>query len=315
MSVAVVQKDSTLFLKSFGHANIETNTPVTESSVFELASLTKPFTALAILKLVEEGKLSLENSLASFFESPLPSWEKITVYHLLTHTAGFPDQLNLMVKGSPVMDTSTDQQIKLIKESSLKFEPGTSSSYSDPGYFLLGVIIEKVSGLSYDEYMEQTFFNPLGMVNTQIQNKWQIIPGRVAPYRYLEGSLQNARRDYMHELPSHFGLISTIQDLTRFVKALHKGKVVNKELLKKAFSPGLLNNGHESRIWGVPYGMGWMLGQLNEKKYVEHGGFSGTHLIYFPNQGFSIIVLTNLDLRSGSNPRSISHNIVKLLKL
>lgn len=313
VSVAIIQDSKVTFIQSLGMANIETNTSVTNESVFQLASLTKPFTALCIMKLVEQGKVDLQSSITKYIDSLPEEYKLITVHNLLTHTAGFPDQVNLVYDNSPVMDISTKKQLEIILEAPLLFSAGESCSYADPGYFLLGMIIENTSGLKYKDYLEQKMFRPLGMEHSLVENRWTIIENRVAPYKFFNNKIINGRRDYQHELPSHFGILSTISDLTKWDIALRDNAIISSTSLKKMWTPAILNNGNEALAWGANYGYGWMLGDVRGNKYAEHGGFSGTHNLHFINKNLSVIVLTNLDLHSKSDPRSIAHHIAGLV--
>ena len=313
VSAAVIKDSKVIYMKSFGLSNIETNTNLTNESVFQLASLTKPFTALCIMKLSEEGKINLNSSITDYIDSLPEKYKTITVHHLLTHTAGFPDQVNLEFEKSPVFNISTKNQLEIILKAPLLFPAGESCSYADPGYFLLGMIIEKASGILYKDYLQQAIFKPLGMEHSLVEDRWKIIYNRVAPYKYFNNLQINGRRDYHHELPSHFGILSTITDLTKWELALRNNNVVSSESLKKMWIPAKLNNGDDALTWGVNYGYGWMLGDIRGNKYAEHGGFSGTHDVHFIDKDLTVIVLTNLDVMSNSDPRSIAHAIAGLV--
>lgn len=313
IAVSVIENQEVIYSNSFGYSDLENESKVNKQSVFQLASLTKPITALAIMKLVEEEKINLKYPITKYIDSLPDDYKLITVKNLLTHTAGFPDQINLEYDGSPVMDISTKKQLEIILNKPLLFKSGERASYADPGYFLLGMIIEKASGMRYNDYLAQKIFKPLGMINTQVDNKWEIIKNRVAPYRYINNNIINGRRDYQHELPSHFGIISTLEDLTKLDIALRAYQIVSKTTLQKMWNPAKLNNGEDALVWGVNYGFGWMLGDIRGNKYAEHGGFSGTHALHFIDKNLSVIVLTNLDIFSGSDPRSIAQHIAGIV--
>jgi hypothetical protein len=211
------------------------------------------------------------------------------------------------------MDISTEKQLEIILNEPLLFPAGEACSYADPGYFLLGMIIEKASGLKYKDYLQQEIFAPFGMEHSLVENRWAIIKNRVAPYKYVNNKIINGRRDYQHELPSHFGILSTITDLTKWDIALRNNRIVSSNSLEIMWTLATLNNGNDALTWGVNYGYGWMLGDLRGQKYAEHGGFSGTHDLHFIDKNLSVIVLTNLDLFSNSDPRSIAHHIAGLV--
>lgn len=313
ISVAVIQGQEVTFMQSFGIANLETNTSVTNESVFQLASLTKPFTALCIMKLVEQGKIDLQNPITSYIDSLPEVYKLITVHNLLTHTAGFPDQVNLEYDNSPVMNISTKKQLEIILEVPLLFAAGEACSYADPGYFLLGMIIEKASGQAYKDYLQQEIFKPFVMEHSLVEDRWAIIKKRVAPYRFVNNKIINGRRDYQHELPSHFGILSTITDLAKWDIALRNNSIISSNNLEKMWTPAVLKDGNDALTWGVNYGYGWMLGDVRGNRYAEHGGFTGTHSLHFIDKNLSVIVLTNLDVMSKSDPRSIAQHIAGLV--
>lgn len=313
VAVAIIQNQQVIYKQRFGFANLETNSLVTDSSIFQLASLTKPFTALVMMRLVEEGKVDLKSPVTQYIDSLPESYQKITIANLLTHTAGFQDQINLMYSNSPVMDISTADQLEIILEKPLLFSPGENCSYADPGYFLLGMVIENASGMSYQEYLQETIFNKTGMKNSQVENRWKIIKNRVEPYKYRNGEIINGRRDYQHELPSHFGILSTIDDLIKWNIVLRDGEIISQSYLNQMWDPAILNNGNDALVWGSKYGYGWMLGDVRGNKYAEHGGFTGTFCLHFIDKQLSVIVLSNLDVMSGSDPRSIAHHIAGLV--
>ncbi|HEY7545166.1 MAG TPA: serine hydrolase domain-containing protein, partial [Blastocatellia bacterium] len=178
--IAAVDKGKVVLKKAYGKANLETDTPVKINSVFELASLTKPFTATAIMLLVEAGKVELDNSIGTYIDNAPDSWKNITVRHLLTHTAGFPGEVPVQWEGSPLMNVTARQQFDFIARAPLLFPPGERSLYSDPGYILLGMIIEKASGQSYREFVQKRIFEPLQMTDSSVLDQWRIIKNRVS---------------------------------------------------------------------------------------------------------------------------------------
>jgi D-alanyl-D-alanine carboxypeptidase len=310
----VVSKDGKVVKTgAYGRANLETESPVTRESVFELASLTKQFTAAAVMLLVRDGKVRLDDPLSAYVANTPESWKTITVRHLLTHTAGFPDQFPEEREGTYLMDDSTANMFATVAGTPLLFPPGTRAQYSDPGYFLLGMVIERASGKPYGTFLAERFFKPLGMTSSHVIDQWAIVKNRVAGYTMREGKLLNGRRDWQVELPSHYGVMSTIDDMARWEAALAAGTLLDRASLDQMWKPARLADGRQALVFGSAYGFGWMLGDVRGHRSVEHGGFSGTHMLRFPDDGLTVVVLTNLDIRSGSQPQTIARGVAGLV--
>lgn len=312
LAFAVVEKGEVRDLRCYGSANLETETPVSPESVFEIASLTKPLTATAILRLVDSALVALDDPIVKYIEDAPAEWGAITVGHLLSHTGGFAEQLIVSANGVPLMDVSTEAQFELVKESPLMFPAGRGASYSDPGYFLLGMIIERASGQRYADAMQALVFDPCGMEHSLILDQWRIVDGRVAGYTLRDGMLLNARRDWQHELPSFFGVMTTVGDLAKFELAYAGGELLSDDLAERMQTPTRLADGTVAEVFGKQYGLGWQVGDYRGYQISEHGGFSGTFLLRFPDEHFAVIVLTNLDVRSGSRPDLLARGIAGL---
>jgi len=168
VALAVMRKGKPVHIGTYGMANIGNNIPVTTQTVFELASLTKQMTALAVMTLVKDGRLSLDDRLVDYIEDAPEAWTKITVDELLAHRAGLAHRFERAVDGVLLLDYTREDMLASAKRTPMITEPGSDWSYSDQGYFLLGIIIEEVTGQSYAEFMQTTFFRPLGMEQTQL---------------------------------------------------------------------------------------------------------------------------------------------------
>jgi CubicO group peptidase (beta-lactamase class C family) len=313
LALAVLRNGRLVLAGTYGFANLETETPVRPTSVFELASLTKPFTATAVMLLVRDGRVGLDDSLAKYIDGAPDDWKAVKISHLLSHTAGFVELVEPEWAGSPLMDVTTELQLDLVKREPRLFPPGTNASYSDPGYFLLGLVVEKASGFRYADFMGARVFEPLGMTSTSVLDQSKIIKGRVAPYSIRRGRLGRGRRDWQHELPSHFGVFSSLEDLVKWEGALASGTLLPKAVLEEMWTPARLNDGRPALVNGRPYGFGWELGEWNGRRAVGHGGFAGTYMQRFPDDGLTVIVLTNLDLASGNTPNMIARGIAGLI--
>ena len=292
-AILIARGGETIYENASGYANLELDTPLRTDHVFRVASLTKQFTAVAILQLVEQNKVDLQGNITRFF--PDFPQRGITVEHLLTHTSGIPDFTKMPSFTAEIarQGLTVKQQIEWFKHEPLDFEPGSAYGYSNSGYALLGRIIEVVSGLSYAAYMKQFIFDPLGLDQTYYNQDATIIPGRAQGYSQSDGSYINAA--YVNDmLPYASGaLLSTIGDLYTWNQALVSGEVVNSALLTQAQSPYTLRDGTNNG-----YGYGWGLGILNDQPVVSHSGAINGFLsdaLYFPEIDVFIVVLTNCD--------------------
>jgi D-alanyl-D-alanine carboxypeptidase len=180
----------------------------------------------------------------------------------------------------------------------ISFEPGERWQYSDVGYFLLGMILEKLSGQRYREFMTERFFQPLGMTASSVLDQWAIIKNRASGYTLRSGQLVHIRRIVQVELPSHYGIFSTVKDLVKWEAALVGGKVVSSSSLDQMWMPAKLNDGTS-----FPYGFGWRVSKINGHRMISHGGITGTEYSRFPDDGLTVIVLTNLGRRGVATPK------------
>lgn len=313
LALAVVREGSPPLIRVYGTANLETGTPVSRSSVFELASITKPLTSAAVMRLVEGGRVALDDPIARFVEDAPAAWSEITVRRLLTHTSGLEELGIPDHQGFALLDVGKRLQLDFLKSRPLLFPPGEKASYSDPGYFLLGLVIEKASGLPYARFMEERIFRPLGMARTGVFSQSLILEGRVAPYSMDEGRLVRGRRDWNHELPSFFGVWSTIEDMARWAEAMDAGSFLSEASWRETTTPARLSDGSTALVMGQPYGLGWELGDYRGRRVQGHGGFSGTYILRFPDSGLTVVVLSNLDNASGSAPLMVAREVAGIV--
>ena len=218
--------------------------------------------------------------------------------HLLSHTAGFPSTTMgfaaLAIRGGGRTNISTTLMFDAAIQDPLSFTPGTSWQYSDVGYFLLGMIVEKASGRRYRDFLAERFFQPLGMAATSVLDQWAILKNRAAGYTLRSGELVNIRRIAQVELTSHYGVFSTVGDLVTWDAALADGKVVKPVSLAQMWTPVTLANGRSH-----PYGFGWEVKEQRGHRVISHAGITGTEYTRFPDDGLTVIVLTNLGRRPG----------------
>ncbi|MEA1964396.1 MAG: serine hydrolase [Candidatus Aerophobetes bacterium] len=286
-SILIAEGGIILLSKGYGMANYENNVPNISQTKFRLGSVTKQFTAMAIIQLEEKGLLKVNDPLSKYLPD-YPNGEEITTHHLLTHTSGipnftsFPEYRETIMLPSPVEKT-----IERFKYKPLEFAPGEKFSYSNSGYLLLGYIIEKVSGKSYEEYLKENIFQPLNMTNTGYDHHSTIIKHRASGYLLGVNGLVNA--DYIDMfIPYAAGaLYSTVEDLYLWDRALYTEKLVSKSSLDKMFTPFKGN-----------YGYGWFIMRAFNRKLITHGGVINGFYAYisrYADDEVCIIVLSNIE--------------------
>ena len=314
MAVALIRNGRIEYRKGFGLADLDARTPITPDTQFLLASVTKQFTAMAIMALAEQRKLQFDDSLAKFCPE-FPDYAKtITIRNLLNHTAGLTEYHDLLVgksyknyfrssKSPPAAHefTAAEALQALSRQKKLRFPPGEKFEYSNSGYVVLGQIIERVSGKRYAEFLKETIFDPLGMRDTLVvDERKQKVPRLALGYAKRDGKWRDVTYSPENAVYGEDGIYSTINDLYKWDQALSTERLVSPATLEMAFAPGHTNDGKEIRtdVLTHPssYGFGWFISGLHGEKVVEHsGGWSGyaTHILRVPSRQITAIVLTN----------------------
>ena len=293
--------------RGYGYANVEHMVPVTEHTVFQSGSLGKMFTATAVMLQVEDGKLSLSDSITKFFPDAPPSWNGITVRHLLTHTSGIPDYTTSTFDYRK--DYTEEQLARFAYEQKPEFPAGSRWNYSNTGYALLGFIVHKVSGRFYGDVLAERVFKPLGMTETRIISEADIVPNRAAGYQLVQGELKN--QDWVAPLlntTADGSLYFTVHDLLAWNAAVERRAILKPESWREILTPVHLNSGRT-----YPYGMGWGITTRNGHALQAHGGaWQGfkTVLTRFIDDSLSIIVLANL---AQANPGRIADGIAAII--
>lgn len=316
-AVLVAKKGEIVYNKAFGTADIELNVPMQSNMVFRLGSVTKQYTAIAILQLVEQRKIDLGDSVQKFIKDFPFKGHTITIENLLTHTSGIIDYQALDTKEANEKfiyrkDFAPKEVIDFFKNEPLAFAPGSQFGYSNSNYFLLGYIIELITGETYRDYLQKNIFTPAGLTHTYYGGYKEIIPDRVSGYAGYKSRYENA--DYVSmTIPYAAGaLMSNTEDMFKWHQALYAGKLISMETLKKAFSPHILSNGSPSE-----YGYGWFMKDLLGSKTIEHaGGIDGfqSDEIYFPEEDIFVATLYNA-LKEGGDDLSflyLSNDIATL---
>ena len=293
-AVIVVRDGKTIFRRGYGLADVENQLPVKPEHVFRLGSITKQFTAVGIMMLKEEGKLKLDDLITKYLPDYPLKGRKVTIRHLLTHTSGIQSYTGMRA-WVPLMikDMTVEEIINIFKDQPFNFEPGEQYLYNNSGYFLLGAIIEKTSGKSYEDFIQERIFTPLGMSNSYYGHPQKIVPNRARGYKSNGRELFNCSYISMTHPYSAGALLSTVDDMAKWDAALYTEKLVSKESLEQCWTPQKLNSGKE-----ITYGFGWMLTERNGVKLIAHGGgINGfrSYAIRIPAKRLYIAVLRNLE--------------------
>lgn len=313
VSIAVVQGGKIVLMKGYGLANVELSAPATESTVYQLASVTKTFTATAIMLLVKDGKISLDDEITDRLTDLPKAWENVTVRNLLNHTSGIKSYTS--VKGfekTMRKDYARREIIDLVAKEPLEFKPGAKWNYSNTGYFLLGMLIEKASGKSYGEFMTDRIFKPLGMTKTRANDLRAIIPGRAQGYEWNGTELRNSEYTSPTQPFAAGMLVSTVADMVKWDSALANHTLLDKSTLEQMWKPTRLAKGEAG------YGFGWGVEKVNGRRLVSHGGgipgFS-SQISRFLDDDLTVIVLSNAEGgHAGSLARGIAGLLVPALK-
>jgi len=292
ISVGVMQDGEIVVAKGYGLADVENDVPATEHTVYRIGSVTKQFTAAAIMLLVQEGKLDLGADITEFFPDYPTNGLSVTVEQLLNHTSGIKGYTEMQEFGEVMREDLThDELIAIFSSAPFEFEPGERYQYSNSAFFLLGVIIEQLTEQSYADFVRDRLFAPLGMEDSHYLYNTPIIPRRAEGYAEADGELVNDAYLSMH-LPYAAGSLgSSALDLLLWQKALTGGKAVNPESYAAMTTPADLNDGSTH-----PYGYGLGMGNLDGHAKVSHGGgINGflTQLAHYPEDGLTIAVLAN----------------------
>ena len=294
VSVAIVRDGKVLRATGYGLANAELSVAATERTVYQLASVTKTFTATAVMMLVEEGKITLDDKITARLPDLPPAWGAVTVRDLLSHTSGIKSYTSVKDFHKTARKDYTHREIlDLVAKEPLEFAPGEKWNYCNTGYFLLGMLIENVTGKKYGDFLSERIFKPLGMTQTRVNDLRDVIPDRAQGYSWDGHKLRNG--EYVSPTqPFAAGmLVSSVADLVKWDTALGTETLVKKSSLQQMWTPAKLNKGTD-----VEYGLGWEVRKVNGHRLIAHGGgipgFS-TYLSRFVDDRLTVIVLTNAD--------------------
>ncbi len=291
-SVAVVHQGETVAIRGYGRANLELDVPTPENAVYEIGSITKQFTSVGLLQMQEQGLVDLDADMAAYLPDFPTRGNRITVRELLDHTSGIPGYTE-MPEALPyfVRRVPRDSLLALVAAHPFKFPTGEHQSYNNSAFYLAGMILEVASGMSYEDYVEQRIFAPLGMDRSHYCSETEVHEGMVAGYRAGADGLEH-QGFVVHNIPFAAGsLCSTAGDLATWLSALHGGQVLTDESYAQLVEPGDLNDGTKLR-----YALGISLNDIMGHKAIHHGGASYGFLsesIYLPDEELMVVVLMN----------------------
>lgn len=292
-SIAVVKDGKVVVAKGYGFSDVEKSTKATEQTVYQLASVTKPFTAMATLLLVEDGKVSLDGKITDILPGLPAAWAPVTVRHLLTHTSGIKSYTDVFgqtkVPDSQVF--TADQILALVKDTPLAFTPGEKFAYCNTGYYLLGMVIEKASGKPYAAFLTERIFKPLGMTSTSIDDYADARPVRAKGYAFAGGKTTPAEHTHPSQPFAAGALVSTVVDLAKWDAALTARKLLEPASYELMWTPMRFTSGTASH-----YALGWEVQPFRTRPRQAHGGgISGfsTYFARFPDDKVTIVALVN----------------------
>ena len=309
LALAITYKGNVIKKKSYGFASLEYKVPVTDSSAFWLASVSKHFTATAIMQLYEKEILDINEKIQKYLTDVPENWNAVTIRHLLTHTSGLPASGKGNERGSrSARGTYTaNQMYNNAKKDTISFSPGSDFVYSDIGIFLLGYIIQKVSGMTFKEYFKKKIFLPSSMENAYLMDQFKIHSNQVTGYSVRNGEIipdRNSWRLIDTEINAAGGIFATINDMINWEKAMIGDEILSDKSKDMMWESYRLNNGRKTY-----YGFCWNTHVIQNKRIIYHPGVAGTEYMRFVDDSISIIVLTN----QAKYERSISQKLAEII--
>jgi len=304
----IAKAGNPIYQKAFGKANIELGVDMNTQNIFQLGSITKQFTAIAILMLEEANKLSTQDPISKYIPD-YPNGDQITIHHLLTHTSGIKDFTKMKsISQIAQKDLSPKELVDFFKNEPVDFLPGEKFEYNNSGYAVLGYIIELTTKDTYENYIQKNIFAKAGMANSRYASDGAVIKKRAYGYQQKNNQYVNKTKISFNIPYASGSLMSTIGDMLKWQTALNQNTLLKASSSQKAFKAYQLNNGTS-----INYGYGWHISQINDSPSREHGGSVfgfKTMGIYLPQQDIYVIGLSNCDCNS---PTQITRDIAKFL--
>ncbi len=316
LALAVVKQGKIAKAKGYGISNIEHSVPVRTDTVFQSASVGKQFTAAGVLLLVEDGKLELDAPISRHLTNTPPTWQGITIRHLLNHTSGLPEfeshkDFNLR------QDYTEEELVTLATRLNLNFTPGSDWNYSNTGYVLLGIIMHRVTGMPWGDFLQQRIFQPLGMISTRVISEANLIPHRAAGYELIGGELKNqAWVSPSLNTTADGSLYFSVLDVAKWDAALYTDHPLPARMREQMWTPAKFGNGATTSLklllkGGASYGYGWFLDSVAGHRVVQHSGsWQGfrTFITRYVDDGLTVVVLCNV---LEANPAAIAHGVAR----
>lgn len=307
LSLLVARDGEIVRAQGYGFSNVELQVPVKPETVFQSGSVGKQFTATAVMMLVEEGKIHLDDPITNYLQDAPTAWQHVTIRELLSHTAGFTDYPK---KFDFRKDCTEADLLKIVEGIPLAFPPGTNYSYANLGYLTLGVLIHQVTGEFYGDFLQQRIFQPLGMTTTHVISEADIVPNRAAGYRLVKGELKNQEWvSPMLNTTADGALYFSILDLAKWDAALYTEKLLHRSSLEQMWTPAQLLNGQPNP---GSYGFGWRIAEKNGHRLLDHGGsWQGfeVHISRYIDDKLTVVVLTNL---GDADPGKVADHVAGL---
>jgi CubicO group peptidase (beta-lactamase class C family) len=307
LSLLIARDGKIVLAKGYGLSNVELQVPVKPETVFQSGSVGKQFTATAVMMLVEEGKVKLDEPITDYLKDAPATWKQVTIRELLSHTAGFGDYPE---KFDFRKDLTEADELKIVEGIPLAFTPGTKWSYSNLGYLTLGVLIHQVTGEFYGDFLQQRIFGPLGMSTTRIISEADIVLNRAAGYRLVKGQLKN--QEWVSptiNTTADGSLYFSILDLAKWDAALYTEKLLKHSSFAQIWTVAKLTNGQAN---SGQYGFGWFIETKGGHRVLDHGGaWQGfeTHISRYVDDKVTVVVLTNL---ADADPGRVADHVAEV---
>jgi len=293
-AVIVARGGEVVFRKGYGLASVELGVAIEPSMVFRIGSMTKQFTAIAVMLLVEEGKVGLDDPLAVYLADYPDHGGRVTIRHLLTHTSGIPEVTEIEAWEKRIRDALTpDEVIAFFRDKPLDFEPGEKWQYSNSNYLLLGRVIEEAAGMPWSQFVAGRIFQPLGLERTGVDDDKTVVPGHVYGYQRLEGRVVIAPVISMSHPWAAGAMFSCVDDLAKWDAALYTDALIGESSRALCFTPAVLNNGEATK-----YGFGWVIEPFKGRGMIWHNGrINGylSHALRLPEERLYVAVLCNVE--------------------
>ena len=314
LALGLFQAEEPIFAQGYGFANLEHQIPVTPDTPFAIASITKLFTGTAVFQLIEQGKLNLTEAIGDYLPDLPELWRPIQIHHLLTHQSGIKNYTSVAAYWETTrLDISREQILALVADLPLQFAPGERYAYDNTGYYLLGLLIEAISGQAYGDFLQQHIFAPLGMARTQVNDPYEVVAGRAAGYTVEDGKLRNAAYYSPSGTFSAGVLLSTVNDLAKFGASWHTDQLLSAEGRQQMWTQHLSQARNELKD-RFSLGYSWFfVAPPGKRPFLGHnGGVMGfaSAFLHFPEEKVTAVALYNVD--AIHEPHALPHELVEL---